>query len=75
MSEVTVILTRNRLYSPGKKTVKNMINLVVWQYQESETNKCREPRLEKKKYKTLGFLALPKTKLLVAKCTSYLFFI
>ena len=49
---------------------KNMNNLVVWKYQESETNKWHESR--RQKWNIICFLAVLKSKLLVAYCTFYL---
>ena len=56
---------------------KTMINQVVWiwQYQESETNKCRKSRRQKLNQNNLGFLALPNTYLPVSNRTFYLSFV
>ena len=60
----------------SEETHKNIYLFVwIWKNQESETNKCRESWRQKWKCNILGFLALPKRKLLGANCTFYLFFI
>ena len=54
-----------------------MINQVVliWQYQEPETNEYRKSRRQKWNQNNLGFLALPNTHLPVSNREFYLSFI